>query len=191
MRRTSQQARSVILDAAERLLADQGLAAVQVRAVAQSIGMTDAGVNHHFGTREGLLTALIEHGGARMRARIEKVVREWTDQPSIAPLLTELAMLYRDGYGELGVALHAAGWRSTDPPLLGPVAEALHRARAPGSDIAETRHVVAAFHQALALDPSYGAPFRLAAGLGKASKDADQHLRWWIAATARLLALPS
>jgi AcrR family transcriptional regulator len=53
-RRQPEEARRLILDAAASLLADGGVAAVQVRAVAARVGMTDAGVTHHFQSRDNL-----------------------------------------------------------------------------------------------------------------------------------------
>lgn len=60
--------RRQILDAALALYAEAGTRGVSVREIAQRVGMTDAGVLHHFGSREALLTAVLE---ARDRADAE------------------------------------------------------------------------------------------------------------------------
>ncbi|MFB9392434.1 TetR/AcrR family transcriptional regulator [Streptomyces coeruleoprunus] len=52
--------RQKILDAALAAYAEAGSRGVSVRDIAQRVGMTDAGVLHHFGSREALLTAVIE-----------------------------------------------------------------------------------------------------------------------------------
>ncbi|MFI8961960.1 TetR/AcrR family transcriptional regulator [Streptomyces sp. NPDC053493] len=52
--------RREILDAALAAYAEAGSRGVSVRDIAQRVGMTDAGVLHHFGSREALLTAVIE-----------------------------------------------------------------------------------------------------------------------------------
>ncbi|WP_175407233.1 TetR/AcrR family transcriptional regulator [Streptomyces sp. TRM64462] len=52
--------RQQILDAALAAYAEAGSRGVSVRDIAQRVGMTDAGVLHHFGSREALLTAVIE-----------------------------------------------------------------------------------------------------------------------------------
>ncbi|MFF8605811.1 TetR/AcrR family transcriptional regulator [Streptomyces sp. NPDC015346] len=52
--------RQEILDAALAAYAEAGSRGVSVRDIAQRVGMTDAGVLHHFGSREALLTAVIE-----------------------------------------------------------------------------------------------------------------------------------
>ena len=80
--------------------------------------------------------------------------------------------------------------------MLKPVVDALHtarlrQARAPAPELLETQLVVAAMHQALAVDPSYGAAFRRSAGLtGRAATDPAAHVRWWAATLAAMLNLP-
>lgn len=194
-RRTPQAARAAILAAAETLLAEGGVEAVQVRAVARRAGMTDAGVAHHFGDRQGLLTALIEDAGRRSRAALEVVVEAaLSGELDVAGLLRALARPYGEGYAELAVALHAAGWRDRGEPVFGRVVEVLHAARlARGQtdpDLTETRLAVAAFHQAVALDPLYGEAFRRSAGLrATPARESDPQLEWWIAAMQTLLGL--
>ncbi len=171
----------MILDAAAALLAEGGVAAVQVRAVAARVGMTDAGVTHHFGNRETLLAELLRHGGRRLRAGLEDVLAEWLDRGAdLLELVESLERLYRGGYGELAVALHAAGWRDPGSGMLDPVVDALQRLRPSGSAIDDTRHAVAALHQAMATEALYGSAFRRSAGLtGAAANDSAPHVHWW------------
>jgi AcrR family transcriptional regulator len=187
-RRTPEAARAHILAVAELLLAEGGIEAVQVRAVARKAGMTDAGVTHHFRDREGLLTALIEDAGYRMRSTIDTNIEEWLagGVVDVGRLLTALARLYRKGYAELGVALHAAGWRDRGEPIFGKVVDVIHAARlaqakGPAADINDTRLAVAAFHAAIATDALFGPEFRRSAGLkGAAAKGSEQQLQWWV-----------
>ena len=180
-RRTPDEARRSILDAAAALLAEGGVTAVQVRAVAARVGMTDAGVTHHFGNRDGLLTELLRHGGRRLRTALHDVVAAWLDHGAdVLDLLESLDTVYRGGYGELAVALHAAGWRDPGSGMLDPVVDALHRHRPGGSSIDDTRHAVAALHQAMATEALYGSAFRRSAGLtGAAAHESTAHLHWW------------
>src|SRR3954471_11209611 len=78
-RRSPDEARRLILDAAAALLAEGGVAAVQVRAVAARVGMTDAGITHHFGNREKLLAELLRHGGRQLRVALQDVLTAWLD----------------------------------------------------------------------------------------------------------------
>lgn len=52
--------RQQIIEAALAAYAEAGSRKVSVRDIAQRVGMTDAGVLHHFGSREALLTAVLE-----------------------------------------------------------------------------------------------------------------------------------
>src|SRR3954447_15899974 len=143
VRRSRDEARRLILEAAEGLLVEGGPAAVQVRAVAERVGMTDAGVYHHFGSRQNLLVALLRHGGRRLRGAVEEAVADWAgSDDDVASLVAAIASLYAEGYAELAIALHAAGWRDKGGGLLEPVVRALHDAReraVPPPDIEETR----------------------------------------------------
>ncbi|WP_203217840.1 TetR/AcrR family transcriptional regulator [Nocardia terpenica] len=193
VRRTPEEARRLILDAAEGLLVEGGVAAVQVRAVATRVGMTDAGVNHHFGTRDRLLEALLRHGGRKIRTGVQEVLGSWLDRDAdLGELVDVLAKFYRRGYGELGVALHAAGWRDEGSGMLGPVVEALHALRPNAADtsIDDTRLAVAALHQALATESLYGPAFRRSVGLtGRKATAPGPQLRWWTTHLARSLDL--
>ena len=67
--------------------------------------------------------------------------------------------------------------------MLDPVVDALHAARRrrggrPRRE--DTRLAVAALHQALATDPSYGAAFRRSAGItADVANDPRAQRRWW------------
>jgi len=176
----------LILKAAEELLVEGGPRAVEVRAVADRVGMTDAGVAHHFKNREGLLLALLKHGGGRIRVAVEQATADWVRRGArVSELVDCIADVYEDGYGELAIALHAAGWRDSGGGLLEPVVEALHAARRPSHGRrpprSDTRLAVAALHQALATESAYGAAFRRSAGINEraASEPRDQR-RWWV-----------
>lgn len=52
--------RDRILDVAERLFAESGVAGTSVRAITDSAGVNVAAVNYHFRTKEGLIRAVIE-----------------------------------------------------------------------------------------------------------------------------------
>ncbi|MFG1791717.1 TetR family transcriptional regulator [Nocardia sp. NPDC049149] len=181
VRRSPDEARRLILDAAAALLAEGGVAAVQVRAVAARVGMTDAGITHHFGNREKLLTELLKHGGRQVRTALREVLAAWLARGAdLLELVESLEELYRCGYGELAVAMHAAGWRDPGSGMLDPVVEALHRLRPEGSSVDDTRLAVAALHQAMATEAPYGAAFRRSAGLtAPAADDSTAAVRWW------------
>ncbi|WP_406510319.1 TetR/AcrR family transcriptional regulator [Streptomyces sp. NBC_00212] len=186
VRRTPDEAKRLILEAAGRLLAAGGPAAVQVRAVAAEIGVSDAAVNHHFGTREQLLSALLRFGGAKLKAQLHAVLGKLTEGPADpAELVRVLAALYADGYAELALALHQSGWRDTGSGMLDEIVDRLHTQAL--ADCAATDRTpptrgaiqltVAALHQAVATEPLFGGEFRRSAGLDAAAR--DRMLDWW------------
>ncbi|GAA2694482.1 TetR family transcriptional regulator [Nonomuraea recticatena] len=187
VRRKPDDARRVILEAASRLLAAGGPAAVQVRAVAAEIGVSDAAVNHHFGTREQLLESLLRFGGAKLKAELHTVLETWTDGPiDPAELVRALHGQYADGYAELALALHRSGWRDTGSGLLDEVVDHLH-AQARQHCAATGRRpptreaiqlTVAGLHQAVATEPLFGDEFRRSVGLEATAR--DRMLEWWI-----------
>jgi TetR/AcrR family transcriptional regulator, repressor for neighboring sulfatase len=181
VRRPQDEARRLILDAGASLLAEGGVAAVQVRAVATRVGMTDAGVTYHFGNRDNLLAELLRYGGRELRAALQDVLAAWLDRGAdLLELVESLRTVYQRGYGELAVALHAAGWRDPGSGMLNPVVDALHRLRPPGSSIGDTRLAVAALHQAMATEALYGSAFRRSAGLtGAEADDPAAQVLWW------------
>ncbi len=195
-RRSPEEARRSILEAAEDLLLDGGPRAVTVRAVAKHVGVTDMGVNHHFGSRDGLLEALLEQTAARLRTEIAALTSTWIREGArLGPLIDLLSSFYEAGYTQLAVALHEAGWRDRGAALLGPVVDALHAERlrrlGPRADVDETKLAVAAMHQALALEPAFGAEFRRSAGIrGRTATDSKAQREWWVEALSQRLGIP-
>jgi AcrR family transcriptional regulator len=195
VRRSPDEARRVILEAAAALLIEGGPHAVQVRAVAERVGMTDAGVAHHFGSRDALLVALLHHGAHRLRGTVEEAVAGWLEEGAdVAGLVARITAVYAEGYGELAIALHAAGWRDERGGLLDPVVDALHEARrragVPSPRKDDTRLAVAALHQALATEAVYGSAFRRSAGISAAAASSSaRQLAWWTATLEQRLGL--
>jgi len=58
-----------ILDAAEKLIADQGVAATSLRQVVGEAGVNLAAVHYHFGSKDELLDALVRRKAAPVNAR--------------------------------------------------------------------------------------------------------------------------
>ncbi|NUO98160.1 MAG: TetR/AcrR family transcriptional regulator [Nonomuraea sp.] len=187
VRRQPEDAKRLILEAASKLLAAGGPAAVQVRAVAAEVGVSDAAVNHHFGTRERLLESLLRFGGAELKAELHTVLGTWADAPiDPAELVRTLSALYAGGYAELALALHRSGWRDTGSGMLDEVVDRLHAqarqhcaatGRTPASREA-IQLTVCALHQAVATEPLFGDEFRRSVGLDDTAR--DRLLDWWI-----------
>ncbi|GGM73876.1 hypothetical protein GCM10012275_50710 [Longimycelium tulufanense] len=83
--------RGRLVEAAVRLLAEQGPAAVQARRLAQQVGASTMAVYHYFGGMPQLLGAVIEEGFRRLDTRLTAV--PVTDDP--VTNLGRLALAYR------------------------------------------------------------------------------------------------
>ncbi len=181
VRRTPKEARALIIASAEKVLLREGVQAVQVRAVAREAGMTDAGITHHFGSREGLLKALLDDGAGKTRDAIRRTVANWVEEgPDIRRLVETLHDLYRSGYAALALQLYNSGWKDTGRPLLEPaVAPLMALNENPETSEDDIRAALASLHLWLAMEPLFGSPFRRSAGLKTDSKVKVQ-LAWWV-----------
>jgi AcrR family transcriptional regulator len=65
VRQRGEQSRDRILDAAEALMAEHGFAATSVSAICRASGLPASSLYWHFGSKEGLLAAVIERGAMR------------------------------------------------------------------------------------------------------------------------------
>lgn len=66
-RRTAEEARADILDAAQAAFEQGGPEAVRLKPIAEASGVTHSGVLYHFGSREGLLEALFQRAALVLR----------------------------------------------------------------------------------------------------------------------------
>jgi AcrR family transcriptional regulator len=57
--------REIVLDAAEGLIADQGYEAATVAALVERAGIPASSIYHYFGSKEGVLLAVMERGAER------------------------------------------------------------------------------------------------------------------------------
>ncbi|QNE32131.1 TetR family transcriptional regulator [Sphingomonas sp. NBWT7] len=66
--------RAVLLDAARDLMIERGSTDVSLHAIARRAGLTAPLVKYHFGSKEGLLTALVEADTARSIGQLDDLV---------------------------------------------------------------------------------------------------------------------
>ncbi|MEU6663101.1 TetR/AcrR family transcriptional regulator [Streptomyces sp. NPDC046821] len=93
--------RQQIIEAALAAYAEAGSRKVSVRDIAQRVGMTDAGILHHFGGREALLTAVLaarDAAGTEVYGDFEKADAGYADMlaqnaetPGLVKLFVDLA----------------------------------------------------------------------------------------------------
>jgi AcrR family transcriptional regulator len=63
--RRGTRSRELVLDTAERLMAEQGYEAATVAALVKEAGIPASSIYHYFGSKEGVLLAVMERGAAR------------------------------------------------------------------------------------------------------------------------------
>jgi len=65
-----EQSRALILDATERLMATRGYAATSISDIRKACGLPPSSIYWHFGSKEGVLAAVMERGADRFFAAI-------------------------------------------------------------------------------------------------------------------------
>jgi AcrR family transcriptional regulator len=188
-RRSPEDAKLRILEAAEARLAEGGPDAVRVQTLATELGVTDAAIYHHFESRAGLLDALARFGARRLRTAMEEVVAGHDVRDRDVAALVELAIdtFERRGYARLMLWLGEAGI-ATDrgSGMLEAVVRAFETARPKGRKTAATspepRYIAALMAMVCAAEPLFGDMSRRSVGL-PSGRAATQRFRNWFAAT--------
>jgi AcrR family transcriptional regulator len=70
IRRSADEARRLILDAAEERLAAQGPEGIRLQDIARDVGISHPAILHHFESREGLVRALIARTSTQLRDKM-------------------------------------------------------------------------------------------------------------------------
>lgn len=70
--RQGEDSRELILDATERLMATQGYAATSISHIRRETGLPASSIYWHFGSKEGVLAAVMERGAERYFAQIPR-----------------------------------------------------------------------------------------------------------------------
>ncbi len=165
-RRPAAEARRRILEAAEKHLVERGPEGVRVQSLARELGITDAAIHYHFGSREALLTALLEFGGRELRAALEAAVGpSLSEELDLPAFLSAATSIFRDrGYSRLALWLSASGWRSRGSGLFDDLVGGIRAAR-PGRSLEEARHLGATIALLLMAEPIFGEAARRSVSL--------------------------
>ena len=114
-----------MLDAAESLMADQGYEAATVSRLVEQAGIPTSSIYHYFGSKEGVLLAVMERGARRffealpdvggggasqvedLRALVQTVAAALERHPNFLSLLVVMATQPRtEGDGEVDIMVH-------------------------------------------------------------------------------------
>ncbi len=131
-RRTAEKARTAILDAAERRLVASGPAAIRLQEVAADVGVSHPTVLHHFGSREGLVNAVVARALDSLHVGLLSAVRAPREGPDqVAELLDSVfETLASGGHARAFLWLALSGYEpSLDQLRVRSVAEAVHEVR--------------------------------------------------------------
>lgn len=116
--------RQRIMDAAQAILAESGLAGLNVRAIAARAGLSTIGVYSHFKGKPGILLALFADGFARLgdAADVPPQVAEGDDL--VALLVNRYIDFHRDHPGHYQLMFGMDRDQLGDAAALGPIAKA-------------------------------------------------------------------
>ena len=130
-RRTAHEARTAILDAAERRLVASGPAAIRLQEVAEDVGVSHPTVLHHFGSREALVEAVVHRALDSVQAGLLEAVRTSRESPNeVEVLLDSVFDALARGHARAFLWLVLSGYTSDVEALrVRAVAEAVHEAR--------------------------------------------------------------
>ena len=148
VRRTPEEARRLILEAAEAGMAASGPAGLRLEAVAKAAGVSHPTILHHFGSREGLIHALNRKTVEHLKSELLGVLGSRPNSSDDAIATTFAA--YRDGLAQRMIWLLQSGQPMAPQglPVFDEMVEALHAFRlswaGPDShiDIEDTRAIV-------------------------------------------------
>src|SRR6516164_8351973 len=191
LRRTPEEARRLILEAAQALIASTGPEGLRLQDIAAAAGISHSLILHHFGNRAGLVRALTREAVAELRDKLVAALA--SGEYTVEQQLDRVFDAFRDGLAQ------RLAWLATVDPggdaegaqmIMRDIADRLHARRlaaaSPGAAItrADTDaliHLVAtvAFGDAL-----YGAQLRRSAGLPPTG-ETERHFRLWFAALIR------
>lgn len=147
IRRTPEEARALILDAAEACMAKAGPAGLRLQEVAEVAGVSHPTILHHFESREGLVRAVHLRSMDRLRETLTAAMTG--ADASIQPVAATFAA-FRDGLAQriLWMLQSGPAPAGTPLPVFETMVEHLHAIRlrlaTPGQpiDVEDTRAIV-------------------------------------------------
>jgi len=188
VRRTPEAAKLAILEAAERRLIEGGPESVKVQHIAADLGLTDAALHHHFGSREALIDSVRRFSARRLLTDIDAILKAWDVEQLDMHRLGEL---FRKTYSDRGASrlifwVALSGRRPQGSGLMDGLIAAVHktrerRARTLGRappPLTDTRFVIALLSSVHALMPVAGDAVLLAAGGDAGEQGAERFLDW-------------
>ena len=190
LRRTPEEARRLILETAQALIASTGPEGLRLQDIAAAAGISHPLILHHFGSREGLVRALTRQAVAELRDKLVSTIA--SGEYSVEQQLDRVFDAFRDGLAQ------RLAWLATVDPggaegtqtIMRDIADELHKRRvaaaAPGAAITrdDTDGLIHLVATAALGDALFGAQLHRSAGLPTTS-ETDRSFRQWLAALIR------
>ena len=143
IRRPPEEARRLILDAAEASMQASGPAGLRLQDVAEAAGVSHPTILHHFESREGLIRAV--HARSLQELREQLTVALAGADAVRRPVMDTFAA-FRDGLAQRMLWILQSGWRPATLSVFEQMIEEVHairvRKRGGDVDIADTRAYV-------------------------------------------------
>src|SRR2546423_4004730 len=190
LRRTPEEARRLILDTAQELIARSGPEGLRLQEIAAAAGISHPLILHHFGSREGLVRALVQQAVDELRDKL--IPAMGSAESSLEQELDQVFDAYRDGLAQrlAWLATIDPTGEAVGPAIMRDIADTLHARRVaaapPGAvpDRADTESLVHLIAVAAFGDALVGARLWRSAGLPP-TRDTEQRFRAWLAALIR------
>jgi AcrR family transcriptional regulator len=136
-RRTAEEARRAILDAAEHRLGEVGPDGLRLQQIARDVGVSHPAILHHFGSREELVKAVVQRAIEGLEAETVRAFAGGTGAPpSLEIIERTYDVLVDKGYARLVAWVLLSGHRIEPSNRLRIVAEVAHARRKAGGGTA-------------------------------------------------------
>src|SRR5438874_7181535 len=190
-RRTPEEARQLILETAQQLIARAGPEGLRLQEIAAAAGISHPLILHHFGSREGLVRALTQEAVAELRDTL--IASMGSPDFSLEQQLEQVFEAFQNGLAQ------RLAWLATIDPggeeagaamIMRDLADRLHARRlaaAPPGVVIERTDTEALIHliaTAAFGDAIFGPRLRRSAGLPRTSKT-ERRFRTWLAELIR------
>lgn len=189
-RRPAEEARRLILDAAEKRLAEQGPEGIRLQDIARDIGISHPAILHHFESREGLVRALIERASQQLLDTLLKAFEVTaTEKFGVGDTISKVFEVLSDrGTARLWSWLHLTGRELEDDVstrLVREISEQLHALRvlqARDADVQEPGWEDTLFITILVASTAFGDAIigqRLTAGVVEGADGRGRFRQWF------------
>jgi AcrR family transcriptional regulator len=189
LRRTADEARREILDAAEHQLRELGPAGIRLQQIAEDVGVSHPAVLHHFGSREGLIGAVVQRALERLEADLlAAIAAPLPAEQKLGEVLIDRAfsVLVGGGHARVVAWLSLSGqWQVPSETRIRAIAEAAHARRLelgheePPPTLEDTTFRMVLVALAIFGEAIAGDPMRDSAGIGGPGS-ADRFREWLV-----------